>query len=569
MIKQHAASSGIDPITLEVVRNKVEGIANEMQSTLLRSSFSTVVKEGLDASASLFTLAGETLAQALAIPIHLATLIPIMKTFLQRFPAAEMREGDIYIMNDPYLGGTHLPDIALVMPVFHDGRLLAFSAAMTHHQDVGGMSPGSVPPNASEIYQEGIRIPPLKLRDGGVFNDTLLDMLKLNVRVTDMFMGDLGAQIAACTVGARRLGELAERYGHEGAQALFAELLNRSEALTRHALADIPNGTYRYVDFLDNDGVELDKPVRIEVSVTIADGAMHCDFQGTGPQTKGPFNAVPSGSQAAAYFAVRALTDPGIPTNGGCFRPVTLNLPEGTLVNPLEPAPVNSRTATIKRITSVIIGALKNAMPHKVPADGSSELHVLMFGGQRTNGKRFVVGEFTAGGSGGGPRKDGVDVIETDGSNCMNLPVEALELEAPIRVRRMALRPDSGGPGRFRGGLGCVREFEFLHGEVVLTHRGERHFHPAQGSQGGGDGACSVSRIARGDGSEEVVRSKLLTTVRAGDRLIVETAGGGGYGPASERDRQAVLDDVRNGKVSETEAQRVYGWVSQARDAKG
>jgi len=555
----HAGHSGIDPITLEVVRHKVEGIANEMQSTLLRSSFSTVVKEGLDASASLFTLEGETLAQALAIPIHLATLIPIMHTFIERFPAAEMHEGDLYIMNDPYLGGTHLPDIALVMPVFHDGRLFAFSAAMTHHQDVGGMSPGSVPPNASEIYQEGIRIPPLKLRHRGEFNEALLEMLKLNVRVAEMFMGDLGAQIAACTVGARRLGELAGRYGYDHSRALFAELLDRSETLTRHALAKIPNGTYRYVDFLDNDGVELDTPVRIEIAVTLQDGTMHCDFEGTGPQTKGPFNAVPSGSQAAAYFAVRALTDPTIATNGGCFRPVTLHLPKGTLVNPVEPAPVNSRTATIKRITSVIIGALKDAMPHKVPADGSSELHVLMFGGQWANGKRFVVGEFTAGGSGGGPRKDGVDVIETDGSNCMNLPVEALELAAPIRVHRMALRPDSGGAGRYRGGLGCVREFEFLQGEVVLTHRGERHFHPAQGSQGGGDGACSVSIIRRGDRTEEVVRSKLLTTVQAGDRLLVKTAGGGGYGDPREREREAVIEDVRNGKVSAAVAREVYG----------
>ncbi len=386
-------------------------------------------------------------------------------------------------------------------------------------------------------------------------------MLKLNVRVSEMFMGDLGAQIAACTVGARRLGEVAQRYGYEPSRALFAELLNRSEALTRHALAEIPNGTYRCVDFLDNDGIELDQPVRIEIAVTIKDGTMHCDFEGTGPQTRGPFNAVPSGSQAAAYFAVRALTDPTIATNGGCFRPVTLRLPEGTLVNPVEPAPVNSRTATIKRITSVIIGALKDAMPHKVPADGSSELHVLMFGGQWANGKRFVAGEFTAGGSGGGPRKDGVDVIETDGSNCMNLPVEALELEAPIRIHRMALRPDSGGPGRFRGGLGCIREFEFLEGEVVLTHRGERHFYPAQGSQGGAEGACSVSRIVRGDGSEEVIPSKQLTTVVAGDRLIVETAGGGGYGDPAERDREAVRRDVSNGKISDVAAREIYGVV--------
>ena len=218
-----------------------------------------------------------------------------------------------------------------------------------------------------------------------------------------------------------------------------------------------------------------------------------------------------------------------IPTNGGCFRPVSLHLPEGSLVNPLSPAPVNSRTATIKRITTVIVGALKDALPHKVPADGASELLVLMFGGVRDNGRRYVVGEFNAGGSGGGPRKDGVDVIETDGSNCMNLPAEALELEAPIRVRRMALRRDSGGAGRFRGGLGCVREFEFLEGEVTLTHRGERHYHAAQGSQGGEAGACAVSTIVRGDGSEETIRSKVLTSVKAGDRLLVQTAGGAGY----------------------------------------
>jgi len=553
---------GLDPITLEVVRNKLDGIANEMQSTLLRSSFSTVVKEGLDASASLFTLDGETLSQALAIPIHLATLIPVVQTVIREFPIDTVDPGDLFIMNDPYHGGTHLPDIAVVMPVFHDGRPVAYSAAMTHHQDVGGMSPGSVPPVATEIYQEGIRIPPLKLRDEGVFNDTLMKMLELNVRVPKTFFGDLGAQIAACTVGARRVGEVAARYGHNQTLTLFAELLERSEALTRDALSRIPDGTYRYVDFLDNDGIELDKPVRIEVAVTIAGDTLHCDFEGTGPQTRGPFNAVPSGAQAAAYFAVRALTDPTIPTNGGCFRPVSLHLPEGSLVNPVEPAPVNSRTATIKRICSVLIGALKEAMPDRVPADSSSELLVLMFGGRRGDGRRYVVGEFNAGGSGGGPRRDGVDVIETDGSNCMNLPAEALELEAPIRVHRMALRPDSGGAGTWRGGLGCVREFEFLDGEVTLTHRGERHFHAAQGSRDGLPGAMAVSRILRRGGAEEVVPSKLLTRVQAGDRLVVETAGGGGYGPPAERDRERVAEDLRNGKISADAARTIYGLSS-------
>lgn len=550
-----------DPITLEVVRNKVDGIANEMQSTLLLSSFSTVVKEGLDASASLFTPDGETLAQAIAIPIHLATLIPIVETITRTFPPDEMKPGDLYIMNDPYLGGTHLPDIAIVMPVFFNEKVIAFSAAMTHHQDVGGMSPGSVPPNATEIYQEGIRIPPLKLREGNEFNHTLVEMLKLNVRVPQVFMGDIGAQISACTVGARRISELADRYGYGQTLQIFNELLDRSELLTRKALEAIPDGTYSYVDYLDNDGVNLDESVRIQVAVTLRGSQLHCDFEGTDPQTRGPFNAVRSGSQAAAYYAVRAVTDSSIPTNGGCFRPVSLHLPEGSLVNPVEPAPVNSRTATLKRIAGSIVGALKGALPDKIPADSAGELLVLSLGGKNLSGKPYVVGEFNAGGSGGGPRKDGVDVIETDGSNCMNMPVEALELEAPARVHRMSLRRDSGGIGEYRGGLGCVREIEFLSDNIALTHRGERHRHAARGSRSGGDGAKAFSKIVRQDGSEEVVNSKLFTVVHSGERLIVETAGGGGYGDPHERDRQSVQEDVRNRKVSEESAKKDYGLV--------
>ena len=466
------ADNSIDPVTLEVIRNKLEGIANEMQSTLLRSSFSTVVKEGRDASASLFTIEGETLAQSVSIPIHLATLIPIIETFLERYPLPSMKEGDLYLMNDPYLGGTHLPDIAIAMPVFHEGRIVAISATITHHQDVGGMSPGSVPPTATEIYQEGLRIPPMKFRDQWVMNETLVEMMKINCRIPDILFGDIGAQVAACTVGARRVGELAGRYGNNQLLASFAELLDRSEKMTRDALRTIPDGVYPYIDYLDNDGVDLEKPVKIQVAVTIEDGTMHCDFEGTDPQTAGPFNAVPSGSQASAYYAVRALTDASIPTNGGCFRPVTLSLPEGSLVNPVEPAPVNSRTATLKRVCGCIIAAFKDIIPDKIPADSSSALLILSFGGVRDDGSRYIVGEFDAGGSGGGPFKDGVDVIETDGSNCMNMPAEPLELEAPLRVNRMALRPDSGGVGKYRGGLGCVREIEILEGVATVTHRG-------------------------------------------------------------------------------------------------
>jgi len=553
--------SKLDMITVEVVRHKLEGIANEMESTLLRSSFSPIVKEGLDASASLFTMKGEALAQACAVPIHLATLIPVVETFLREFPVETMREGDVYIMNDPYLGGTHLPDIGLVAPIFHRGRVIALSATMTHHQDVGGMTPGSIPTNATEIFQEGIRIPPLKLREAGVMNDTLVKMLRLNVRIPNTFMGDLNAQIAGCQIGARRIAELADAMGPELLTAIFEELLNRSEVMTRAALRAMPEGVYRYADWLDNDGIELERRVRIEVAVTVKDGSIHIDLTGTSAQLKGPFNCVPSGSRAAAYFAVRALTDPTIPTNAGCFRPVTLHLPVGSLVNPVEPAPVGSRTATIKRVTGCILGAFKDALPDRVPADSGGELLVLAFGGRLASGASFVTGELIAGGAGAGRASDGVDVVETDATNCMNLPAEAMEMEAPIRIHRLSLCQDSGGAGRQRGGLGILKEMETLVDGVTLTHRGERHYHPASGSHHGHAGAKAHSVLLRKDGTDEVIPSKLVTTMNRGDRLVVATAGGGGYGDPRTRDRAAVRDDVRNGKISATAAREVYGLV--------
>jgi N-methylhydantoinase B len=437
----------------------------------------------------------------------------------------------------------------VVQPVFHDGSPIALSAAMTHHQDVGGMSAGSVPTNATEIFQEGLRIPPLKLREAGVYNETLVALLRQNVRIPDTVMGDLNAQIAACTVGARRLAELAERFGRAPLAAIWDELLARSERLTRQALAATPPGTYRYVDWLDNDGIELDKPIRIEVAATVGNGAIEFDFTGTSPQVRGPMNCVPSGSLAAACWAVRALTDPRIPTNGGCFRPIRLNLPPGTIVNPQEPAPVNARTSTIKRIAGAMIGALAPVLPGKAPAASAGELLVLAFGGRKRSGEPFVVGELIAGGSGAGPDRDGVDAIETDATNCMNLPAEALEMEAPIRLHRVALRQGSGGAGEWRGGLGLVREYQVLEGELAFSHRGERHFSAAAGLAGGAAGAMARSAIRRADGSEEVIPSKTVTRLAAGDRLMVETAGGGGYGDPAARPPERTAEDVANGKV--------------------
>ncbi len=547
---EHRSASQLDPVTVEVTRHKLEGIANEMQSTLLRSSFSPIVKEGLDASAGLFTVDGQTLAQACAIPIHLATLIPVLRKIIETFPPDRMHPDDTFLLNDPYTGGTHLPDIALVQPIMHQGRLIAFSAAMTHHQDVGGMSAGSVPTNATEIYQEGLRLPPLKLRDAGVMNETLVAIIRQNVRIPDTVMGDINAQLAACRIGARRVGELAERHGHNALSAIFAELLQRSETMTRQALARIPPGTYRYVDWLDNDGIELDRPIRIEVAVTLRDASIHIDFTGTSPQVRGPMNCVPSGSLAAACFAIRALTDPAIPTNAGCFRPISLHLPEGSLVNPREPAPVNARTSTIKRIAGAIISALAEVLPDKVPAPSAGEMLMVAFGGRQPRGENFVTGDLIASGSGASAHADGVDVIETDATNCMNLPAEAMEMETPLRLHRVALRPGSGGGGKYRGGQGTIREYEALVDDVTFTHRGERHFSAARGVFGGGDGARAQSVIVRRDGTVEEIPSKVVTRLMAGDRVIVQTAGGAGYGDPRARDPDAVAADIADGKTA-------------------
>ena len=548
MTNEHAAGV-LDPVMVEVVRNKLDSIAEEMQWTLLSSSFSPIVKEGMDCSASLFTPDGTTLAQACAIPVHLTTLIPCVANILRVFPLAAMREGDVFCMNDPYAGGTHIPDIAVVMPVFHDGVIVALSATMTHHQDLGGMSPGSVPTNATEIYQEGVRIPALRLCEAGVYNDTLIQLLRLNVRIPDTFMGDLRAQVAACTVGQRRLVDLAQAHGNERLMAIIALLIDRSEELTRQALRALPEGTWRCVGHLDNDGIELDRKVRVEVAVTTRDGAITFDFTGTSAQVKGPFNCVPSGSQAAAYFVVRALTDASIPTNGGCFRPVTLILPPGSLVNPRSPAPVNSRAVTIKLIANCLIGALSQVVPGKVAAFNANQ-HVLSFGGRRPDGTNFVMGEVICGGTGARAGADGIDVLDSDATNGMNMPIEALELDFPLRVVRYELRCDSGGAGEFRGGLGVTREYEALGDEILLTHRGENHRSQVPGAAGGGDGASARSSIIRADGCVEVIPSKLMTVLRKGDRLVIETAGGGGFGDARQRAEAARGGDLEDGKVS-------------------
>jgi N-methylhydantoinase B len=554
------SATAIDPVLLEVLRNRLEAIADEMELTLLKSAASPIVKEGLDASAALFNIRGETIAQAAAIPIHLGALQCAAQRIVRAFPPERMRDGDAFLLNDPYDGGTHLPDITLAVPVFAGGRAVALACTMCHHQDVGGRTPGSVPTDATELYQEGVIIPPTQLFRAGELDDNLFALLTRNVRLPDVFTGDLMAQVAAGRLGGIRLREMFAAHGTDRVLGYIEELLTRAEALTRREIEAIPDGAYRFEDYLDNDGVDLDRRVKIAVAVRVRGSTMTFDFTGTDAQVRGPFNSVPASTLSAVYYAVRAISDPSVPNNGGCFRSVDVVLPEGTVVNPRPPAPVSCRTATIKRIADTILGALVRALPHRMPAASSGTLLVMAFGGQDPQtGRPFVASELAAGGMGARPRKDGIDVIETDVSNCMNIPVESVEMSFPLRIRSAGLWTDSGGAGQFRGGLGLAKVFEATTADVMVSHRGERFASAPWGLHGGAPGRSAHAFILRKDGTREELPSKKMIVLHPGDQLWEYIAGGAGHGDPLDRDPGLVLADVLDGKVSREAGREVYG----------
>ena len=555
----------IDPVLLEVLRNRLDAIADEMELTLLKSAASPIVKEGLDASAALFSVQGETIAQAAAIPIHLGALQFAAQRIVRAFPPERMQDGDAFLLNDPYDGGTHLPDITLAVPVFAEGRPAALACTMCHHQDVGGRTPGSVPTDATELYQEGIIIPPTQLFRAGALDDNLFGLLARNVRLPEVFTGDLMAQVAAGRLGGLRLRELFATHGAQTVLDYIAELLTRAERLTRRQIEAIPDGEYTFEDYLDDDGVELGRRVKIAVTVRVRGSSMTFDFTGTDSQVKGPFNSVPASTMSAVYYAVRAISDASIPNNGGCFRAVDAVLPEGTVVNPKPPAPVSCRTATIKRIADAILGALVRALPGRMPAASSGTLLVMAFGGRDPQtGRPFVASELAAGGMGARPDKDGIDVIETDVSNCMNIPVESVEMSFPLRIPRVRLWTDSGGAGRCRGGLGLEKVFEATTADVMVSHRGERFSSSPWGLDGGAPGGSGRAFILRKDGSREDLPSKKMIVLQPGDQVWEYVAGGAGYGDPLDRDPERGLADVLDRKVTRAAAREAYGVVLTA-----
>ncbi|HYF20027.1 MAG TPA: hydantoinase B/oxoprolinase family protein [Ramlibacter sp.] len=504
----------------------LEALADRMQATLVDRAVSTVVREAMDCAAAVFLPDGRLVAQARTLPLLLGSLQPAVQGILAVYPPDAMRDGDGYLSNDPWSGGTHLPDFVLLRPVFANGRLRALLACVLHHQDVGGITPGSVPTDAVSIQQEGLRLPPLRLYRGGEFDEALVRLLCANSRMPENLRGDLAAQWAALDQGQRELGALLDQGFAFEAQAQRA--LESAERAVRQAIARAPDGQWRFRDALDGDGVGT-APVAVDVVLHKLGDRLQVDLRGCAPQTQGPVNAAPGAVWAAvSYFAGMLAT--GAPSNGGCTAPLELLTKPGTIVDPRFPAAVNARTNLVKLLANALLGAWAQAVPQEMPAPNAGVAVVLSLGGTRGDGSTWLFTEIIASAAGGAPWGPGGSGVSTDVGNARNTPAEAIEAQAPIRMERVAVRRGSGGAGRHRGGDGVVRVYRLLEGLGVVSYRGERHAIAAQGSAGGGPGACGRARIERADGTVEDLPAKARARWSAGDRLVIETAGAGGWG---------------------------------------
>jgi N-methylhydantoinase B len=536
MNAQPELSAGeIDPITLELYRHRLAGVAEEMGITLRRTGYSPNIKERLDFSCATFDGAGRMIAQAAHIPAHLGAMPASVQTVLERFPRWE--RGDVVIVNDPFEGGNHLPDITMVSPVFSADSTSEeaasapdfFVASRAHHADVGGMSPGSLP-LSTEIYQEGIIIPPLKLYRRGELNEDVLRLILRNVRTPDERRGDLSSQRAAAAVGEQRLRALVATFGREEVLTYAAGLQAYSERLTRAAIATWPDGVYPFEDVLELVEGERVTLLPIRVTATIAGDGIEFDFTGTAPVMRGSLNSVIAIAQSACYYVVRSLVGDEVPMNAGCFAPVKVIAPEGCIVNAQSPAAVAAgNTETSQRITDIVLGALAKALPDRIPAASQGTMNNLTVGGQRLDGSYYTYYETIAGGMGASPSGDGLSGVQVHMTNTLNTPVEALEMAFPFRLVRYGLRADSGGRGAHKGGDGVVREYMLL-APATVTMMSERRTVAPWGLAGGEEGAMGRNVLIHADGREEELPSKFTRYLEAGTRLRVETPGGGSWG---------------------------------------
>ena len=545
-----------DPIKLELYKNMLTSVAEEMGVTLQRTAFSPNIKERLDFSCAVFDNTGKMVAQAAHIPVHLGSM-PL--SVLAAIAHTEMVPGDMIALNDPYRGGTHLPDITLVAPVFSNGdmekwkdgrksewkdgrgsqssslpnfqssiRPVFFVANRAHHADVGGMSPGSMP-IATSVIQEGIRIPPIKLIRGGELDTDLWEFILANVRTPEERRGDMEAQIAANRVGERRLLEMMGKYGATEITEYMQELCAYASRMVRARLREIPDGRYTYTDVLDNDGI-TDAPIEIRVAIEIEDDTALVDFTGTAQQVQGSVNAIYAITLSAVFYVFRCIAGADVPANAGCLEPIRVVAPEGTVVNAKFPAAVaGGNVETSQRIVDVMLGALARACPDQIPAASSGTMNNLTIGGYDVSrGKDFTYYETIAGGMGARPNRDGIDAIHTHMTNTMNTPIEAIETNYPMQVAAYAIRRGTGGAGKFRGGAGVIRALRLLT-DAEVTILSERRARGPYGLQGGEQGKPGRNALIS-DGEEHPLAGKVSISTREGDVIRIETPGGGGYG---------------------------------------
>jgi len=595
------AADEIGPVTLEVLRNACSAVAEEMNATLLRTAYSPNITDRRDCSCAIFDPDSGMIAQAENIPVHLGAMPFSVAAALAEHPPETLAPGDAIAVNDPFRGGAHLPDVTLVSPIFagefedgtggdaegvterdgeEAGEVVAIAANRAHHADVGGSTAGSVSADATEIYAEGLRIPPVRLLRGGEFDDDLLSTILANVRTPEERRGDLRAQAAANEVGRERIHDLLEEHGVAGFASAVAAIQDYSERRMRGAIAELPDGEYDFADVLDDDGHGTED-IRIEATVTIDGERLAVDFAGTTAQTESPINAVRAVTASATYYAVRCVTDPEIPPNAGCYRPIELSTPSGTVVDAEPPAAVVGGNLEVsQRVTDVVLGALAEAAPERAVAAGQGTMNNVTLGGTdpgrqdhgasdangEPGGSPYAFYETQGGGSGAHAAGDGMDAVHVHMSNTRNTPAEVLETAYPLRVERYALRQDSAGAGAFRGGLGLRRDIRIERGSASLSLMGERRRTAPYGIRGGEDGEVGTDVVLERPeseqavgGSSEVLPAKCTRRLEAGDIVSVRTPGGGGFGDPADRDRDAVLRDVRLGKCSIERARSVYG----------
>jgi N-methylhydantoinase B len=528
----NARNDVIDAITLEVLRNALEATAHEMGAVLRLTAFSTNIKERMDASCAIFDRHAQLVAQAEHVPVHLGSMLTALARTLQE--VGPLENGDVLIVNDPFIAGAHLPDIMLVAPVYSDGGPIAYVATRAHHSDVGGMEPGSMPGRSSEIYQEGIIIPPVRLYQRGELQRDIERLILANVRTAEERRGDINAQLACLRIGERRLKELSAKYGSEFLCAGFDAILAYSEKRMRRRLAELPPGVYEAEDALDDDGTS-DEPVRFRLKVTIEKGGRAIlDFDGSSPQRPGNINAVAAMTHSSVFFALKVVTDPAIPANAGAGRPIEIRVPEGSVVNARAPAAVCAgNTETTQRVADLVFKVFSQIVPQRVPAASQGTMNLIGIGGvDPRSGRPYTYIETIAGGQGGRPMGPGQDGIQCNMTNTMNTPIESLEIGFPLRVLRYELREGSGGSGKHRGGNGVVRSVQVVGHSARVSIQSDRRKLKPYGLLGGGEGMPGRNYVVDWEGCRSDLPGKASLTLKDGEVVTMETPGGGAWGTA-------------------------------------